>query len=73
MLDIETFSQNSNATILAIAAVEFNLETGDIGDTFYTTVNAESNKGFDSSLTPMEALVFGIKQFKQFKQFKQTT
>lgn len=42
MLDIETYGQNSNSTILAIAAVEFNLRTGETGRSFYTTIDAGS-------------------------------
>jgi len=34
MLDLETFSTNSNGLILSISAVQFDKETGEIGNTF---------------------------------------
>ena len=34
MLDIETFGTDSNAVIVSISAVRFNIETGELGDEF---------------------------------------
>ena len=39
MIDIETLSNKSNASVIAVAAVEFNKYTGDVGDTFIEYVN----------------------------------
>lgn len=42
MLDLETLGNKSNSPILSIGAVEFNLETGETGREFYTTVDLQS-------------------------------
>lgn len=42
MIDIETMGTRSYAAIISIAAVKFNLETGEIGETFYRAINLES-------------------------------
>lgn len=42
MLDIETMGTSSNSAIVSIGAVEFNLETGEIGRTFYRNVDLQS-------------------------------
>ena len=47
MLDIETYGQGSNATILAIAAVEFDLKTGETGREFYHTIKADGQSRWD--------------------------
>lgn len=43
MLDLETMGNGSSAAICAIGAVEFDLETGEIGREFYTIVDLESS------------------------------
>ena len=43
MLDLETMGIGSNAAICAIGAVEFDLESGELGREFYTIVNLESS------------------------------
>lgn len=40
MTDLETFSSASNAAITAIGAVWFDINTGELGDTFYINVDA---------------------------------
>lgn len=49
MLDLETMSLSDNAAILSIGAVQFDLFTGKMGNTFYQNVNLEScaRKGLD--------------------------
>jgi len=42
MLDLETLGNKSNAAILSIGAVEFNMETGETGREFYMVVDLES-------------------------------
>ncbi len=42
MLDLETLGNKSNTAILSIGAVEFNIETGETGREFYTTVDLQS-------------------------------
>lgn len=42
MLDLETMGNKSNAAIVSIGAVEFNLETGKIGREFYKVVGLQS-------------------------------
>ena len=39
MVDLETLSTHTNASIIEIAAVEFNKETGEIGDIFHQCVD----------------------------------
>lgn len=41
MIDIETLGNEVDAAILSIGACEFDIETGDIGDTFYTKVGLD--------------------------------
>lgn len=42
MVDIETLGTDSYAAILSIAAVEFNIMTGETGDHFYRTIDLQS-------------------------------
>lgn len=42
MLDLETMSLATDAAIISIGAVRFDLETGELGDTFYRVVNLKS-------------------------------
>lgn len=42
MLDIETMGTHSNAAIVSIGALEFDLETGKIGDNFYLNIDLQS-------------------------------
>lgn len=48
MVDLETLSTYTNAAIIEIAAIEFNKETGEIGDIFHQCVDvndwAENNR-----------------------------
>lgn len=43
MIDIETMGTKSYSAIISIAAVEFNIETGIIGQTFYQNISLQSN------------------------------
>jgi len=43
MLDLETMGNKSNAAIVSIGAVEFNLETGETGREFYKVVDLQSS------------------------------
>ena len=42
MLDLETMGNKSNTAIISIGAVEFNIDTGETGDEFYTRVDLQS-------------------------------
>lgn len=42
MLDLETMGNKSNAAIVSIGAVEFNLKTGETGRVFYRVVDLQS-------------------------------
>ena len=42
MLDLETMGKKSNAAIVSIGAVEFNIETAETGDQFYGRVDLQS-------------------------------
>lgn len=43
MLDLETMGVQSDAAIVAIGAVRFDLETGEIGESWYSAVKLESS------------------------------
>lgn len=43
MLDLETLGKRSDACIVSIGAAQFDINTGDIGETFYCNVNPESS------------------------------
>jgi len=42
MLDLETMGRKSNAVIVSLGAVEFNLDTGEIGREFYEVIDIQS-------------------------------
>lgn len=42
MVDLETMGNNPYSAIVSIGAVEFNLDTGEIGEKFYQTVSLQS-------------------------------
>jgi hypothetical protein len=42
MVDIETLGTKSNSVICSMAAVNFSLETGEVGRTFYRTIDIQS-------------------------------
>lgn len=44
MVDIETLSQNPTAAIVSIGACKFNIETGDILETFHVAIDPKSCK-----------------------------
>lgn len=46
MVDLETMGNGSQAAIIAIGAVEFDRETGELGEEFYTTVDLESSVAY---------------------------
>ena len=53
MVDLETLSTHTNASIIEIAAVEFNKETGEIGHIFQQSIDAsewgENNRHIEGS------------------------
>ena len=42
MIDLETMGHVSTSAIVSIGAVPFSIETGEIGDTYYSTVDLQS-------------------------------
>lgn len=42
MIDLETFGQEAGNVILSISAVQFNLFTGEIGESFHRSINIKS-------------------------------
>lgn len=42
MIDIETMGNQSYSSILSIGAVRFDIDSGEIGDKFYTTIDLKS-------------------------------
>lgn len=49
MIDIETFGNVNNSVIVSIGAIKFDIESGEIGEEFYTKVDIDSclEKGFE--------------------------
>lgn len=43
MIDIETLGVGFNAPVVSIGAVDFNPDTGQLGDTFYQNISVKSN------------------------------
>jgi len=64
MIDIETLGLRPDAIILAIAAVEFNLATGEIGRVFNITLDFISALAFNRSLDG-DTLRFWLNQPKE--------
>jgi len=64
MLDLETIDTTSNAAILSIGAVQFDLATGKTGETFYRNVELQSclNAGLTMSV---ETLYWWLGQSKE--------
>jgi exodeoxyribonuclease VIII len=42
MLDLETMGKRSNSALISLGAVEFNIDTGEIGDKFYSRIDLQS-------------------------------
>jgi hypothetical protein len=45
MVDLETFSSKSNAAIASVGAVQFDINTGELGATFYANINLKAQNG----------------------------
>lgn len=52
MLDLETFGTSSRSAIVAIAAVQFDIESGEIGKTFYQNVDLKSSVDHGLEINP---------------------
>jgi exodeoxyribonuclease VIII len=52
MLDLETMGMGSNAAIIAIGAVSFDIETQAIGDQFYRVVDLDSSVNAGGAIDP---------------------
>lgn len=64
MIDIETMSSESNAAIVSIGAVQFDMQTGDTGKTFYLNVDLQSC--IDSGLgLSASTIMWWLKQDKE--------
>ena len=61
MLDIETMGNTSNSAITSIGAVQFNLDTGEIGKTFYTKVDLKSCTDIGLVMNP-DTVLWWLKQ-----------
>lgn len=48
MLDVETLGKGSNAAVIAIGAVAFNMNEGIIGDSYYASIDPEEASVFGS-------------------------
>ena len=57
MFDLETLDNKNTSSILSIGAVEFNLHTGEIGETLYVRVDLQSC--IDEGLTIVLILLCG--------------
>ena len=55
MLDIETLSTNSNAVILSIGAVQFDLKSGEVGKSFHVKLHTEEQVKNGGVVSPSTA------------------
>ena len=67
MVDIETFGNTKNSVIVQIGACYFDRKTGEIGDTFFTNVDADSGfrRGFKATGS---TLYWWLEQDKEAQQ-----
>ena len=56
MLDLETMGVGSDAAIIAIGAVEFDLHAGTLGQEFYKVVDLESSVAAGGTISPSTVL-----------------
>lgn len=61
MVDIETMGKKSNAPIVSIGAVLFDLATGVLGETFYKVVSLESAVSWGAEIDP-STVIWWLKQ-----------
>jgi len=52
MLDLETFGVDPGSVIRSIGAVEFNIETGELGNEFYSNITRESCEELGMTVDP---------------------
>jgi len=53
MIDLETLGTKVDAPVLSIGAVEFNLETGKLGQEFYCVLDLQSQLDRRSQINPI--------------------
>lgn len=56
MLDLETMGTGPQAAIIAIGAVEFDIQTGQIGERFYIVIDLESSVAAGGQIDPATVL-----------------
>lgn len=61
MVDLETMGIRSNSSIVSIAAVEFDLDTGETGEEFYKNVSLQSCVNLGMKMDP-ETIMWWLKQ-----------
>jgi DNA polymerase III epsilon subunit-like protein len=64
MLDLETMGNKSNSAIVSIGAVQFDLETGELGKVFYSGVNLKSCLDIGLKINP-DTLYWWLTQNEQ--------
>jgi exodeoxyribonuclease VIII len=61
MLDLETMGTDPNAAIIAVGAVEFDIEAGHLGETFYSVVDLSSSVSCGGQIDP-STVIWWLKQ-----------
>jgi len=56
MIDLETMGKNADAAIIAIGAVEFDIQSAAVGERFYTIVDLESSVNMGGVIDPSTVL-----------------
>lgn len=64
MIDLETMGVRSNSSIVSLAAVEFDLETGETGEEFYKNVSLQSCVDLGLKIDP-DTVMWWIKQSEE--------
>lgn len=65
MIDIETLGTNPGCVILSAAAVRFDVETGEIGETFYQKANLKSSLDVNGFVIEADTLEWWMSQNKE--------
>lgn len=68
MLDIETMGNESYSAITAVAAVEFNIETGELGESFHEKIDLKSSVDIGLNINPSTVL-WWLKQDKPSQNY----
>jgi exodeoxyribonuclease VIII len=64
MLDLETLGNKSDACIVSIGAVQFDINTGELGETFYQNINPSSSLYYGGTVDG-DTIMWWLKQSEE--------